>query len=72
MYKKESEGWLKHFDFILLDMLCLQIAFLLAYSLRNQWQVPYSSMLYRNMALFIEMADVIVLFSLGTFKGVFR
>ena len=31
MYKKGSKGWLKHFDFILLDMICLQIAFLLAY-----------------------------------------
>ena len=35
MYKKGSKGWLKHFDFILLDMICLQIAFLLAYVIRH-------------------------------------
>lgn len=29
MYKRETEGWFKHYDFILLDMLCLQIAFFL-------------------------------------------
>lgn len=27
MYRKDSEGWLKHFDFLVLDMLCLQVAF---------------------------------------------
>ena len=29
MYR-ESGGWLKHYDFLLLDMICLQIAFLLS------------------------------------------
>ena len=28
MYRKDSEGWLKHADFIVLDLLCLQLAFL--------------------------------------------
>ena len=28
MYRKDSEGWLKHGDFIVLDMLCLQLAFI--------------------------------------------
>lgn len=72
MYKKEAEGWLKHLDFILLDMLCLQLAFWLAYILRKEGMNPYASMLYRNMALFLEMADVIVLLSMGTFRGVLR
>lgn len=25
MYRKDSEKWLKHFDFIALDMICLQL-----------------------------------------------
>lgn len=33
MYRKDSEGWLKHADFIVLDLLCLQISFILAYVL---------------------------------------
>ena len=41
MYKKGSKGWLKHFDFILLDMICLQIAFLLAYVIRHDSGSPY-------------------------------
>jgi len=31
MYRIETEGWLKHYDFIILDILCLHIAFVLAY-----------------------------------------
>ena len=32
MYRKDSQEWLKHIDFILLDLICLQAAFLLAYA----------------------------------------
>lgn len=72
MYKKEAEGWFKHFDFILLDMICLQLAFWLAYGVRGLGWNPYTSSIYRNMALIIELADVIVILSFGTFKGVLK
>ena len=31
MYKKRSSGWIKHIDFIIIDLLCLHVAFILAY-----------------------------------------
>lgn len=27
MYRKKAKGWTKHLDFILLDILCMQLAF---------------------------------------------
>ena len=33
MYRKDSTGWIKHVDFIILDLICLQVAFVLAYVL---------------------------------------
>lgn len=33
MYRKDSTGWIKHVDFIILDLICLQVAFVLAYAL---------------------------------------
>ena len=30
MYAKKAQGWIKHLDFIILDMICLQVAFVLA------------------------------------------
>ncbi len=72
MYKRESEGWLKHFDFMLLDMLCLQIAFILAYYISGHGNTPYSSILYRNMSILIEVINFVVLFMCNTLKGVLK
>ena len=29
MYRKDAQGWLKHADFIVLDLICLQLAYAL-------------------------------------------
>lgn len=71
MYKKGSKGWLKHFDFILLDMICLQIAFLLAYVIRHGGS-PYIVPLYRNMAIFMELLDIVVMFFYETLSNVLK
>lgn len=42
MYKKSPQGWLKHWDFILLDIICLQLAFVVAYFARQGFDNPYS------------------------------
>lgn len=72
MYRKDSGEWLKHIDFIALDMICLQVAFVLAYALSGYGINPYSVILYRNMAVFLELADIIVIFCYGTMKGVLK
>lgn len=72
MYKKKSDGWLKHYDFILLDMICLQIALWLAYVLRHGNINPYSDILYLNMGIYIELADISVIFFCGAFKNVLK
>lgn len=70
MYRKNANGWLKHIDFIILDMICLQIAFVIAYFIKNGNIYLYNNFLYRNMALFLELADLIVFVSFGTLKGI--
>ena len=72
MYKKGSKGWLKHFDFILLDMICLQIAFLLAYVIRHDSGNPYMVPLYRNMAILMELLDLVVMFFDETLSNVLK
>ena len=66
MYRKDSESWLKHADFIILDMICLQLAYVLAYIIRLQGICPYGNIIYRNMAVFLELADLLVIFTTGT------
>lgn len=72
MYRKDSEGWLKHGDFIVLDMLCLQLAFILAYAFRGYGFNVYGDILYRNMAIFLGFADLVVIFTSGTMKSVLK
>ncbi len=56
----------------LLDMICLQIAFLLAYVIRHDSGSPYIVPLYRNMAIFMELLDIIVMFFYETLSNVFE
>lgn len=72
MYRKDSEGWIKHLDFIILDLICLQIAFILAYAFSGYGINPYTNFNYRNMAVFIEMADLLVMFEANTMKNVLK
>ena len=72
MYRKDYTGWIKHADFILLDLICLQIAFVLAYALSGYGWNPYQNLLYRNMAVFIEIFDLVVLLAMGTLKNVLK
>ena len=72
MYRKYSERWLKHIDFIVLDMICLQLAYVLAYAISGYGFNPYAIIIYRNMAVFLELADLIVIFAYGTMKSVLK
>ena len=72
MYRKDSTGWIKHVDFIILDLICLQVAFVLAYALSGYGVNPYQLILYRNMAVVMEVADLVVLFAMGTLKNVLK
>ena len=72
MYRKDSDRWLKHIDFIVLDMICLQLAYVLAYAISGYGFNPYAIILYRNMAVFLELADLMVIFIYGTMKSVLK
>ena len=72
MYRKDSEEWLKHIDFIILDMICLQLAYILAFAISGYGFNPYATIIYRNMAVFLELADLVLIFAYGTMKSVLK
>ncbi len=60
MYKRNAQGWSKHFDFILIDEISLQIAFVIAtYARLRIW--AYSTTIYRSLGLILVMVDALVL-----------
>lgn len=54
MYQKKSHGWYKHKDFILLDLLCIFLAFIFAYYIRNHTYISITDNgVYRNAMIFV-------------------
>ena len=72
MYRKKAGGWLKHLDFIVLDAVCLQAAFMLAYAVRMGPSSPYGDGEYRGIGIVIFLATVAVALLSGTFSGVLK
>ena len=70
MYKKLSKNSIRIFEFTVLDLLCLHIAFFSAFVLRHGIGNPYSIEIYRYMALFMTLADIITVYLLSTYKDV--
>ena len=60
MYKRNAQGWSKHLDFMVLDIIVLQLAYIIAYFIRNRDWV-YSVHEYRTLGLVLFIADVLVI-----------
>lgn len=72
MYEKNSKGWRKHIDFILIDLVCLQLAFVIAYMIRFGIQSPYTDLDYRVLAGVYILADLVICVTCDSFKNVLR
>ena len=72
MYHKKMQGWMKHWDFIVLDLVCLNIAFVVAYMIRHGLSSPYANPLYLNMAFVYTLTDFMVLVANRTMKNVLK
>lgn len=72
MYKKSAQGWLKHWDFILMDVICLQLAFVISYLLRLGFKNPYMDRLYCNQAIVLFFCQIAVAFFGQSFRDILR
>lgn len=62
MYKRNRQGWLKHIDFILMDLLVLQISYVLGYMIRFGWgEWPYNMMVYKSLGIILAAVDFLVI-----------
>lgn len=72
MYRKNTSSWLKHLDFLLLDIICLQAAFTLGYWLRHGMLLPYANEFYKEIAVVFVLLDLAAVFFLESYKGILR
>lgn len=72
MYRKISNSWLKHWDFIVLDLIFLQIAYVFSCILRNGFYNPYENPIYRNIGIILCLLDICTAFFLESYRGIMR
>lgn len=72
MYRKRAGGWLKHLDFIVLDILCLQAAFLLAFAVCTGLSSPYANDAYQEIGIILLLACICVTLLSDAFSGVLK
>lgn len=72
MYQKKKSIWQKHFDFILLDIICLQIAYMIAFGVRHGSFFPYTDSGYRNVGVILALLQICIGFFMETYKNILR
>lgn len=72
MYRKKGRSWTKHIDFMLLDVLCMQIAFIVSYICRLGLNNPYIDKDYRILAVAFLLIDFFVEIVSDAFKNVLK
>ena len=72
MYKRNSQSWTKHIDFILLDALTLQLVFIAAFSIRHRHQFVYETDEYRIFGIMMTIVDVLAAAMFNTMHNVLK
>lgn len=72
MYKKERRSWMKHLDFTVMDILLLQVAFILSYAIRFEFTWAYSVDIYRYLAIVIVLIQICIIFFTEPYKNILR
>lgn len=72
MYRKGYHGWLKHIDFILLDLVALELAFLAAYFIRFGSINLYADTQYASLDVVYLLADIVVALAFNSYKNVLK
>ena len=72
MYESAKNRWFKHFDFMLLDMVVIELTYLLVCYLRmkNNWYLFTN--LYRSMQVFVVLVDFIIICAIPVHKNILK
>lgn len=70
MYTKLNKGWLKHWDFELADLICIEISFFLAYYLRHREILSDTVEWYAKLGVILLLIQCLVMFFTNGYKGI--
>ena len=70
MYRKTNESWMKHLDFELIDILCIEFSFFVSYILRHGGMIESTFSMYTRMGIIFLIFDILVVFFMQSYKGI--
>ena len=71
MYQKGVQSWIKHLDFIIIEEISLQIAYVLAMWLRFR-DILYQTPMYKELGFILFLIDFAVIMFLNTMHNVLK
>ena len=72
MYNRSAGGWAKHYDFILLDCVCLALSLFLAVLLRNHFSLASYNNIYVSLSIVAILVDFGACIIFSTMKDVLK
>ncbi len=72
MRKRVDQDWMRHWDFILLDFICLQLSFVLSYWMVLGFGNPYSDVTYRYLAALLVVCQLAMMPFAGSYFAIVR
>lgn len=72
MYRKHYKGWLKHWDFILIDIICIELAFFGAYFFRHINEGMIYPQMYLRLGVLLIVFDLIAMLVNGSYNGIIQ
>ena len=73
MYKRRAKGWIKHLDFMILDVISMHIAMIIAFMVRHGWHAfVYRSESYRVLGMWMTVFSLLTAVLFSTLHNVLR
>lgn len=72
MYSRKKSRWLKHLDFMILDIFSICLSLSLAYGLRHGFDSIYARAEYARIGLLMILLDIVLVFFRNSYQDVIR
>lgn len=72
MYRRNSKNWLKHWDFIIIDIICIEMAFFGAYFVRHFNAIKEHPEMYMKLGVLLVVFDLLAMLINSSYEGIIQ
>lgn len=72
MYQKQTGSIIKHLDFLLLDLIVMEVSFILAYMIRHGMESPFANSQYRVLGVLLLLIQFLVVVFRECYRNILR